>query len=226
MRLVAPILLLSWWCSMGFGVSAESDAVSEQPRKSDAGDTVTESMNSFRGMFSRIFSLKGDFEQDVQCGDANPSSSFSGTFELKRKGRYRFNYKKPKGKTIVSDGERTFVYDRTAHFVSAGSADSLLSLLGGLLIGESIDAFEMVPLVAQDAGALRVLRFVPRSPDPFVRQVLLTVSNKLPHIRRIVVVDGGGCIIRTTLSNVQINTGIKDRRFRFEPPKNAEVVSP
>jgi outer membrane lipoprotein-sorting protein len=178
---------------------------------------------------SKIFSLKGEFLQDFQCSMTEIPNRFSGTFELKRKGRYRFNYLVPSGKHFVSDGTFAYVYDSTAGIVILNHpADTLLTAVADLLVGESESNFNIHQMndPRPTETGLTVLRLIPIAPHPFIRQVLLTISASAPYVRRIIIVDNAGCFIRTTLNRVSINTGIRDKRFRFTPPKNAVILSP
>lgn len=178
---------------------------------------------------SKSFSLKGEFTQDFQCNTTEKTARFSGTFELKRKGRYRFNYLVPGGKLMVSDGTDAYVYDSNAGIVIVNHpADTLLTAVAGLLLGESEGNFNVEQMnepMPTETG-LTVLRLTPIVPHPYIRQILLTLSERAPYIRRIIIIDNAGCIIRTTLNQVSIDTGIRDARFRFTPPKNAVILSP
>ena len=209
----------------------ELPALSEQIETAPSSNEVPQNaLTLFHRSIAKSFSMKGDFSQQVQCaGDSAPPPLFQGTFEIKRKGKYRFTYTRPHGILLVSDGNTTHVYNKHAGLVLTGSENaSIQASLARLLLGETVEDFDVATMQPKDATSseFTVLNLEPRMPDPFVRRVLLTLSTESPFLKRVVIVDSGGCIIQTTLTNVQIDTGIKNKRFQFVPPKNATIVSP
>ena len=211
---------------------AISVVICAKPSADDRGADATPPENKLRRAqryLSKSFSAKGAFRQDFICDGPETDAIFTGTFEVKRKGRYRFTYTEPPGKLLISDGNHSFLYDKINNVVIVDTlSDELPAAFSRLLLGEAADGFTVEELTGTEPNEtdLSVFRLVPTSPHPVLRAVLLTLSDTPPYIRRISIVDGGGCIIRTTLQKIEIDTGIPGRRFQFTPPKSAILVTP
>jgi outer membrane lipoprotein-sorting protein len=198
----------------------------------DHPPVASEPMDRLRQMqrnLSKSFSAKGSFHQDFLCDGTKAEAVYSGTFEVKRKGRYRFTYSEPPGILLISDGTETFLYDKNENIVIIDHpSDVLPAAIGHFLLGGTVDEFTAEKISSADdpEKTLSVYRLEPSDPHPFVLRILLTLSDKLPFINRISIVDPNGCIIRTTFNNVQLDTGIPNRRFHFIPPKTAVIINP
>lgn len=208
-----------------FPVSVAAQAKPELPKSSELDTWIAH----LKKCSSKTFSLKGEFDQDIRCDSSPEPRLFTGAFEVKRKGKYRWMYLEPKGKTMLSDGEVSYVYDKAAGTVIVGHpADSILSSTAQLLLGKVEDDIFIEHIGGANNPRLGpgVLQIIPASPHPFIRSILVTVTSEAPCIKRVIVVDSAGCIIRTTFKNVRRNTGVKERRFSFTPPKNAVIITP
>ncbi len=222
-------IFLGLWLASAQVVQDGGESVEAATSPSPSPAEKNAEIQSIRRALAKSFSVKGAFLLDIQCNGSGPSPMFTGTFEVKRRGRYRFQYISPPGKLMISDGTASYVYDKVAGTVILSTeTDAVFRALGGMLLGEGDADFAVEKMRGPKAegDGWTVLRFTPTTPEPLFSQLWMTLSDEPPFIRRVIVVDAGGCIIRTTFSNVQFDTGIKDRRFQFTPPKNAAVVSP
>ena len=200
-------------------------------RGEDAGvstDTNTEIWSThLRQCTEKTFSLTGRFAQDFTCDDAPASPVLHGSFEFRRNGSYRVTYDEPGKIIFVSDGTVSSVLDRGGRWTASGPVDALADEIASLVTGRLPEGFHVDFLGgahSPDEG-LGVLRFSPKE-HRFIQSILVTASPESPCIRRITIIDTGGCIIRTTLESVRVNTGVKARRFQIHPPKNTFIIEP
>ena len=204
-------------------------AAAQDPLSAESETQADRWLAHLKKCTSSTFSLTGKFVQEIQCVSPEETRRFSGTFEVKRKTKYRWMYSDPKGKLMVSDGTHSYLYDKETKTVFADHpSDSLLSGVAQILSGAVEGDFfiEYMGGANRPEDGLGVIRLTPAAAHPFVKSLLVTISAKAPCIRRIVIVDASGCIIRTTFEEVRRNTGVKERRFCFTPPKNAIILTP
>jgi outer membrane lipoprotein carrier protein len=188
----------------------------------------------------KIFSIQGDFTQDIQCGSKPVEPEFKwsselprnserqGIFKVKRPGMYRWEYTVPSGVTMVSDGKSLFVYDKADSRVIVGDNDDLFFIAISQLFTDDADEFFFVETlgVSNESEQNGAIQFTPKEPNPYIRFVVITISKNSPFLKRILVVDKTGCIIRMSFQNIEINKGIKNSVFRFNAPKNSSVTEP
>ncbi len=190
---------------------------------------VEQIIEALKTSMSKVFSVKGDFSQGIVCNDYNVNTEMKGVFEIKRPNKYQLKYSYPAKYYFISDGNNSFFYDKSYNRVYViPTENSFLADASSIIYGVITDKFEIAYMGYQNIGeeSLKVIRVIPKDTYPLIKEFLLTVSDKPPFIRRITVVDLSGCIIKTTFKNVRFNTGAKDSRFKFSPPKNAQIITP
>jgi outer membrane lipoprotein carrier protein len=154
----------------------------------------------------------------------------SGTLELKKPGRMRWDYDQPRPKMFLTDGKTAWFYvpgERQVRRAPVKDIDDLRSPLRYLLgkaklekefVGLTIDT-NATPLNAGDF----VLRGVPKGMQERISNTLLEVTPD-GLIQRIVVEEMDGSVTEFRFLQQKENVQIEDQRFRFTPPPGVEVV--
>jgi outer membrane lipoprotein-sorting protein len=70
-----------------------------------------------------------------------------------------------------------------------------------------------------------VLLFTPTTADRFVASITITLSAEAPCVRRFMIATNRGELIRITLEAPVTNAGIGAKRFVFNPPKSARIIT-
>ena len=154
----------------------------------------------------------------------------SGTLELKKPGRMRWDYDEPRPKMFLTDGSTAWFYvpgERQVRRAPVKQIEDLRSPLRYLL-GKSKLEKEFVGLaIATDAKPVNpgdiVLRGVPKGMQERVSETLLEVTPE-GLITRIVVEEMDGSVTEFRFLQQKENVQIADQRFRFTPPPGVEVV--
>ena len=154
----------------------------------------------------------------------------SGTLELKKPGRMRWDYDEPRPKMFLTDGTTAWFYvpgERQVRRAPVKQIEDLRSPLRYLL-GKTKLEKEFVGLaIATDAQPATpgdtVLRGVPKGMQERVSQTLLEVTPD-GLITRIVVEEMDGSVTEFRFLQQRENVQIADQRFRFTPPPGVEVV--
>jgi outer membrane lipoprotein carrier protein len=154
----------------------------------------------------------------------------SGTLELKKPGRMRWDYDEPRPKMFLTDGSTAWFYvpgERQVRRAPVKQMEDLRSPLRYLL-GKTKLEKEFVGLaIATDAKPANagniVLRGVPKGMQERVSQTLLEVTPD-GLITRIVVEELDGSVTEFRFLQQKENVQLKDERFRFTPPPGVEVV--
>jgi outer membrane lipoprotein carrier protein len=175
-------------------------------------------MQTLQAQFSETYSGAGMIRHE------------SGTLELKKPGRMRWDYSEPRPKMFLTDGSTAWFYvpgekqARRAPVKDLGDLKSPLRYLLGKtklekeFIGLTIDTTGK-PLTPGDI----VLRGVPKGMQERVSQTLLEVTPD-GRISRIVVEEMDGSVTEFRFLQQKENVQIADQRFKFVPPTGVEVV--
>ena len=154
----------------------------------------------------------------------------SGTLELKKPGRMRWDYMEPRPKMFVTDGATAWFYvpgERQARRAPVKQIEDLRSPLRYLLGKTKLEKEFPGLTIAADAKPVNagdvVLRGVPKGMQERVSQTLLEVTAD-GLITRIVVEEMDGSVTEFRFLQQKENVQVSDQRFRFTPPPGVEVV--
>ena len=154
----------------------------------------------------------------------------SGTLELKKPGRMRWDYTEPRPKMFVTDGATAWFYvpgERQARRAPVKQIEDLRSPLRYLLGKTKLEKEFPGLTVATDAKPVNagdvVLRGVPKGMQERVSETLLEVTAD-GLITRIVVEEMDGSVTEFRFLQQKENVQVSDQRFRFTPPPGVEVV--
>jgi outer membrane lipoprotein carrier protein len=183
--------------------------------------------------YNHLRSLQSDFTEIYQ-GDG-PERVESGRLWLKKPRKMRWEYRSPKEKLFISDGQAVWFYlpaERQLRKTSLKKLDDLRSPLAFLLGKTKLEselrglskAVDQSPLIAGDI----VLRGVPQGVLPqsmagLVSEVLLEITPS-HQIARIVLMDADGATTEFRFADWKENVELSDRQFTFTPPPGVETV--
>ena len=178
--------------------------------------------------YNHMQTLQAQFSETYS--GAGMKRTESGTLELKKPGRMRWDYSEPRPKMFLTDGSTAWFYvpgERQARRAPVKQIEDLRSPLRYLL-GKSKLEKEFIGLtVVSDAKPLNagdiVLRGVPKGMQERVSQTLLEVTPD-GLITRIVVEEMDGSVTEFRFLQQKENVQVSDQRFRFTPPPGVEVV--
>ena len=83
-------------------------------------------VDSLRSFFQNTKSLRADFQQTVVDNQGRKVQEVTGTMQLQRPGKFRWDYNKPYVQVIVGDGARVWLYDPELSQVTVRSLDQAL----------------------------------------------------------------------------------------------------
>lgn len=184
-----------------------------------ADDELTE----LRRFLATLETLEADFEQEVVNSEGELVELASGTVQLKKPGRFRWNYAEPYERIVVADGERVWVYESdleqvTVRRLTAGLGETPAALLTGDT--SALEQFEFVSAFTADAYNWITLR--PKAADSDFAAISLGFGDGM--LERLELKDRLGQSTRLLLSGIRRDQPIADEAFVFVVPENADVI--
>jgi outer membrane lipoprotein carrier protein len=178
--------------------------------------------------YNHLRSLESDFTE-IYRGDG-PERVESGTLWLKKPRKMRWEYRSPKEKLFVSDGEAVWFYlpaERQLRKTALRKLDDWRSPLAFLLGKTKLEnelrglskAADQSPLGAGNT----LLRGVPRNITGPVSEVQLEITPSR-QIVRIVLMEADGAATEFRFAGWKENLELSDSRFQFTPPPGVETV--
>jgi outer membrane lipoprotein carrier protein len=178
--------------------------------------------------YNHLRSLQSDFTE-IYRGDG-PERVESGTLWLKKPRKMRWEYRSPKEKLFVSNGEVVWFYmpeERQVRKTTLKKLDDLRSPLAFLLGKAKLEkeltglskAVDQSPLAPGDI----ILRGVPQAMAGQLSEVQLEITPSY-QIVRIVLMEADGATTEFRFAGWKENLEISDSRFQFSPPAGVETV--
>ena len=167
---------------------------------------------------------RASFTQTVSSPDGARRKTSSGSFEFARPDRFRFAYSKPFEQLIVADGKKIWLFDVDLNQVTVRAmAQALAATPASLLAGGAPDKdFELSAAPAQDG--LDWVQALPRAKDGSVQSLRIGFKGKA--LVALEILDAFGQRSLLKFSDLETNVPVADERFRFVPPKGADVIQP
>lgn len=185
--------------------------------------TVEGGYETLDRFFNGLQTLQADFGQSVQDSRGQITDKSNGKLAIKKPGKFRWDYAKPNEQTIVSDGQRIWLYDPELEQVTVRRAD--LSLQGTpamLLSGEGNlrDSFE-VEHVEQHDGMM-VINLTPKRNDTDFK--LVQMALRKDQLVAMSLTDKLGQTTLLEFQQFKRNTSLSESLFKFVAPKGVDVV--
>ncbi len=178
--------------------------------------------------YNHLRSLESDFTEIYRGEGAERVES--GTLWLKKPRKMRWEYRSPKEKLFVSDGEAVWFYlpkERQLRKTALRKLDDLRSPLAFLLGKTKLEnelaglskAVDQAPLMAGNT----VLRGIPKKMAGEVSEVQLEITPS-DQIVRIVLMEEDGATTEFRFAGWKENLELSNSRFQFTAPPGVETV--
>lgn len=198
--------------------------------KEDADRWATQVQKTYEG----VKDLSADFEQVALLGAAGLGPKQTGTIEVKKPGKMRWEFETPEKKSLVSNGKTLWMYDGEENqvivneFMQETTSVTALNFLEGL--GDLKKSFTVALATAPADATVKDAVFLTLTPKDTVdvqfTSILLAVDRKTGLAHEVFLTNPLGQQTRLTLAKLVKNKGLPDSRFVFEIPKGAEVIKP
>ena len=178
--------------------------------------------------YNHLRTLVTEFTQTYRGN--GPDRVESGILYLKKARKMRWEYRSPRQKLFVSDGQSVWFYlpdDKQVRKTSFRKLDDLRSpiafLLGKTKLENELRGLSKAVDQAPATPGNTLLRGVPEAMGGQLTEVQLEITPS-HQIERIVLVDADGGETEFRFTDPKENLDVPDSRFVFTPPRGVETV--
>ncbi len=195
-----------------------------------------------QSFYDRTTTFEADFHQTQYTKLYDRTERARGRVVFKKPGRMRWDYAAPNGQVFVSDGRRLSIYqppdegEQNGQLIERALDQDQLPQAFAFLTGTGrLDRDFHLRLLDPRRQGFRdgyVLELRPRTPSPHYEKVLFFIQiveqrgRRAGVVKRVLIVDAAGNRNRFDFRNLQFNTDVDDRRFRFSAPRGTRRVQP
>lgn len=188
-----------------------------------AGTAHAGGVDRLKAFMSGARTAEAAFVQTVVDRNGRVGLQARGTMAFARPGKFRWDYLAPYEQVIVGDGTKLWLYDTDLDQVSVKPlGDAVAGTPAALLAGDNAIEKYFVLKDAGQSGGVEWLDATPRSSDTTFERIRMGFRGDV--LVRMELLDHFGQ--RTTLefSGFVRNPVLAPGRFRFTPPKGADVI--
>jgi outer membrane lipoprotein carrier protein len=151
-----------------------------------------------------------------------------GIVYIKKPGLMRWEYKQPQTKLFISDKKFIWMYDLKAKQVYRQKlSESELPGAVAFLMGKGeLKKDFFIRLVSKKRHGEPVLELRPKRPSPHYIRLLFVVDSERCLVKKTVIIDQARNLNIFTFRDIRINQKIPKSRFKFKPPREAEIITP
>lgn len=167
--------------------------------------------------------MKAQFKQTVLDRKGQKVQEVTGTMQLLRPGKFRWDYQKPYVQLIIGDGRKIWLFDPELSQVTVRPLDKMLGSSPAALLAGSQEVEKAFTL--KDAGRQDELEWVeatPKEKDGSFDHVLLGFKGEL--LAEMELHDSFGQTTVIEFARVERNPKLNPKAFEFTPPAGVDVV--
>jgi chaperone LolA len=166
---------------------------------------------------------EADFTQTVADKSGRVTQEASGKMAFARPGKFRWDYAAPYEQVIVSDGVKLWLYDADLDQVTVKSlGDVIAGTPAALLAGDNAIEKYFSLKNAGEGGGLEWLEATPKNRDTTFERIRMGFKGDV--LVQMELFDFFGQRTTLRLSRFARNPAIAPSRFKFTPPKGADVI--
>jgi len=189
--------------------------------------TAGEITKEVQKKYDTIKTLKADFVQVALSVGQNKGRVSNGNLVIKKPGKMRWEFQKPVGDVVVSDGKKMWIYQQDLNQVietkiEENTPQVAMNFLAG---AGSIDKDFNVELLGTVEDKFE-LKLTSKEGIPHINEIVLLVDKKTFVVVKTTVKDSFGGETAVEIKNVKINENVKDKLFEYKAPKGVTVMKP
>jgi outer membrane lipoprotein carrier protein len=167
--------------------------------------------------------LSAEFTQTVLGSHHELLQSAEGYLKLARPQQFKWVLEAPYPQTIVTAGERLFIYDPDLNQVQVKPlADALAGTPALVLLGNAADIDAQFVVSDEIVDAMHRFVLIPRDPEALYTELHLVFSDS--RLVRIEIVDSLGQLTDVNFHNLEINGALASDEFEFVVPPGADLI--
>ena len=174
--------------------------------------------------YNKAKTLQVLFHEDY-TPQGRPRRSESGTLQLRKPGRMRWDYDQPKGKLFVSDGKYLWLYtpeENRAEKMKLQASDDMRAPLA-FLLGKLNFEKEFRNVKAVPEGPDQRITAEPKSDNlPYSNVEFVVAPDQ--HIKMVKVIGFDRSVIEFHFEQEKMDPPLDDKLFKFQVPKGAKLV--
>jgi outer membrane lipoprotein carrier protein len=184
---------------------------------------ATSAAQQLAGLLVPVQHLKAEFTQTVLGARRELLQSSEGYLRIARPQQFKWVLSAPYPQTIVTVGDRLYVYDPDLQQVQVKPlADALAGTPALVLLGTAAEIEAQFDVKREEANGQELFGLTPKDPAAVYTEIRMTFSER--RLVRIEIVDSLGQLTDVNFHNLEVNQPISPDEFQFTVPPEADLI--
>jgi outer membrane lipoprotein carrier protein len=170
-------------------------------------------------LLQNLKTYSADFDQVIQDRHGNTIQESTGRMALQRPGLFRWDTLKPNQQLIVADGKNIWIYDKDLQEVTK-KKQTEDKQSPGLLLSDSVD--HLAKRFNVSSPGTNDFKLTPVKSDLFKSVEL--IFDKSGQLTNMTLNDNIGQTTNIQFTHISANASLSSNLFKFQPPKDTDVV--
>jgi outer membrane lipoprotein carrier protein len=194
---------------------------------SSAWAKLPAALKSVEALYGKTQTVYARFEQVTTSGATKTKKTESGFVIFQKPNRMRWEFEKPDPKTLVSDGKKFWFYtppffDGERGQVIIQNAKEIRSRLAEQLMSGNFSNLKDAEVEEHSLGTFQIK---PKSGSAgSVKTAILKIDPKLSRIEEVYLEHTDGNRTEIKFSNIELGKKFSPETFRFQIPKNTDLI--
>jgi len=188
-----------------------------------AASSATSAAQQLTGLLVPVQHLKAEFTQTVLGARRELLQSSEGYVRIARPQQFKWVLSAPYPQTIVTVGDRLYVYDPDLQQVQVKPLAAALAGTPALvLLGTAAEIEAQFDVKREEANGQELFGLTPKDPAAVYTEIRMSFSEK--RLVRIQIVDSLGQLTDVNFHNLEVNQPISSEEFQFTVPPEADLI--
>ena len=185
--------------------------------------STTSAAQQLAALLVPVQHLKAEFTQTVLGARRELLQSSEGYVRIARPQQFKWVLSAPYPQTVVTVGDRLYVYDPDLQQVQVKPlAEALAGTPALVLLGTAAQIEAQFEVKREDANGLELYGLTPKDPAAVYTEIRMTFSEK--RLVRIEIEDSLGQLTDVSFHNLEVNQPILPDEFEFTVPPDADLI--
>ena len=189
-----------------------------------AGDDADKILRNIQKKYESWNDATISFTQQVLFAVTKSEQSFDGKLIVKKGNKYRIDLEQ---QLIITDGKTVWSVNKTNKQVMIDKyKDDPKSLTPEKMLTNIPKNYNATFLNREETGGMDivVLKLLPKESRSSFRSIKMWVDEDQSVLKKIQIIDASNNTITYAITNLLINSGVKESSFSYQPPTGFEVI--
>ncbi len=175
-------------------------------------------------LFLRSMSgLSADFEQSLYDHYGDRLQRSSGSFSMRRPGKFRWDYTLPYAQNIISNGKKIWMYDSELEQVNVRPYSQILASSPISLLDKNQSlSVEFIIESMPSAKMLQWVKLLPKAEENDFKEIQIGLKDEKIKIMRFV--DNFDQVTEIKFEHLRVNPVLSAEKFEFIAPEGVDVM--